>query len=136
MITDAVAMTDIQRDWEGVGQLKEKIKRHMFVAGPDGGALFLADCAHNLPFLQACSVLNDVLEQLRDEGHFRCSHRTLGALVKTAAAALPWIDHAAVLVVVDARNGLAHKTVVLNRADCWRHIATVEAELRNWKIIS
>jgi hypothetical protein len=136
MIKDLAAIAAIQNDWGGIAGLKDKIFRHMFISGPSAGSVFLADCAHNLPFLQACSVLNDVLEQLRDEGLFQCKGRTLGVLVRAASAALPWVSHNAVLAVVSARNDLAHRTIVHTRADCWHYIDIVETELRNWKIIT
>lgn len=52
----------------------------------------LANAAHNLPFIHAFSVLNDVLEQLASEGHFNCGSHFLGELVKKSEDALPWQD--------------------------------------------
>lgn len=74
MIKDAVALREIQMQWDGAVALRGKIQRHLFASSGIGGTYpaFAADCAHNLPFLHACSVLNIALEQARNEGVFAC----------------------------------------------------------------
>jgi hypothetical protein len=98
--------------------------------------IHLANIAHNLPFLHACSVLNDILEQLRDENHFQCKGRTLGALVKESEHHLPWNNFALIKEIVWRRNGLAHHSNILPREDCWRYIDAIEQELVAWKIVN
>ena len=78
MIRDAGVLSEIRRNWDGVELLRDRLKASAFasVAGKGGRFPFiLADAAHNLPFIHACAILNDVLEQLRDEGHFKCRCR-------------------------------------------------------------
>ena len=136
MIKDRTELARIQTEWDGVCKLREKIQRHLFIGGARGFSHDLADYAHNLPFLQACGVLNDALKQLRDEDHFPGKGRqTLGALVGAAKDKLHWVDYSAVETIVSERNDLAHRARVLPRKDCWNHISTIEAELRNWSII-
>ena len=91
-------------------------------------AFMISDLAHNLPFMQAFSVLNDVLLQLREEGHFKCKSFFLGALVDASERQLDWIDFKVVKEGVRRRNDVAHHGEILARKDCWRYTSAVEAE--------
>ena len=137
MIKDNNALQEIRQQWDGVVALRQKIHRNLFASVGFGGGFshFTADCAHNLPFLHACSVLNDALEQMRDEKVFLCKSRTLGNLVKAAKQQISWVNYAEVKKLVKGRNGLAHHAALLPRSDCWHYLDVVETELRNWSII-
>ena len=137
MIKDGVTLREIQMQWAGVLALRDKIQRHLFASSGIGGVYpaFAADCAHNLPFLHACSVLNEALLQVRDEGVFACKSFFLGSLVKAAERHLKWVDYRAVVEVADKRNQLAHEGALLPRGDCWRYLSVVESELRGWSIL-
>jgi len=132
MISNPSVLAEIRKDWAGVVGLREKIQRTMFASAGMGGLFptFAADCAHNLPFLHACAVLNEVLRELDS------SRRTLGALVKDyAPPRLTWNNYAAIEELVEKRNHLAHESMVLDRADCWRYIGVIEFQLRAWSVI-
>jgi len=139
VIANPQALEDLRASWDGVRQLRQKIYSavmHGVIASP--GLIFIADAAHNLPFLHACGVFNDVLEQLRDEGHFRCSKRELGALVRASRKVLPWRRMNYLLIrkeIVKCRNDLAHHAAIVPRDDCWRYIDAIEAELVHWGIV-
>ncbi len=137
MIKDEGELDRVQKEWAGVSNLRGRIKVNLFAGAGLFGHFshFLADCANNLPFLHACSVLNEALLQMRDEGVFPCDGRTLGALVKDAEHYLTWVDYAVVKEMVKKRNDLAHKGVLHSRKDCWRYISVIETELRAWSIV-
>ena len=142
MIADPQVLSDVRQSWQGVRALQERIKTATvvtFAGGTGLGGLAgrnLAIIAHNLPFLQACSVLNDALEQLSKEGRIKCSSRFLGALVNASKSAIPWIDHQIFAVeIVSKRNELAHKATVLSLEDCLRYIDNIENELKAWNIL-
>ncbi len=137
MIKDKNALQEIRQQWDGVVALRQKIHRNLFASVGFGGGFshFTADCAHNLPFLHACSVLNEALEQMRDEGVFTGKGRTLGTLVELAQNQVSWVNYSAVTIMVGKRNDLAHRAALLPRGDCWRYLDVIEAELRNWSII-
>ncbi len=111
MIKDAAELDRVQKEWAVVCDLRGRIKVNLFAGAGLFGHFshFLANCANNLPFLHACSLLNDALLQVRDEGVFQCNNRTLGALVKAAEQNLTWADYAAVKEIVKKRNDLAHE---------------------------
>jgi hypothetical protein len=138
MITDMAVLSEVRLTWQGAKKLRARLKAHVIVnPGAVGGqpSVTLADVAHNLPLIQAFAVLNDVLEQLRDEGRFKCKGRLLGQLMSASVAALPWRDYALVTLGVAKRNDVAHRAKVLKRADCLRFMNAVEAELVAWKVL-
>lgn len=137
MIKDRNVLQEIREQWDAVLALRQKIKRHLFASAGTGGSFshFAADCAHNLPFLHACSVLNETLIQMRDEGVFTEKKWTLGALVGSAKHQVNWVNYAGVKKLVEDRNNLAHHAALLPRKDCWDNLDVIEAELRSWSII-
>ena len=138
MIRDSATLTHVQKSWTGVEALRERLKRSAFAsAGVIGGTFpfALADAAHNLPFIHACSVLNDVLVQLAGEGHFDCKSRFLGALIKESETALPWQDFRLITAGVELRNDVAHRGQLLGRGDCWKYVDAIKLELSAWGIL-
>ena len=137
MIKDKNALQEIRKQWDGVLALRQRIKRNLFAGAARGGTFshFAADCAYNLPFLHACSVLNDALRQMCEEGVFTSTKHTLGALTKSAQNQVSWVNYSAVKKMVTERNSLAHRAVILPRGDCWDYLDVIEAELRSWSII-
>lgn len=136
MISDLEVLKEIRESWDGVRNIHGIVYRS--IVGSVGSApfvIFIADIAHNLPFLHACSVLNDVLEQLRDEGEFKCNGRTLGKLAHASKDKLPWADFNLVKELIDHRNSLAHKGQILPRGDCWEYIDAIEEQLLGWNIL-
>jgi hypothetical protein len=95
----------------------------------------LSNAAHNLPFIHAYAALNDVLEQLADEGHFNCKSIFLGELLKRSEQALRWEDFALVSAGAACRNDVAHRGQLLDRADCWKYVDAVKAELSAWAVL-
>jgi hypothetical protein len=137
MITDSVALGEIRESWQGVDRLRDKLQRALLGSFAQGAsfAIFAADAAHNLPFIHACAVLNDVLAQLRQEGHFQSNSIFLGALLSASKAKLPWKNFAVIEEAVARRNDVAHRAEILARGDCWRYIDAIKAELVSWSIL-
>jgi hypothetical protein len=137
LIQDITVLDEIRMSWHGVREFREKLQRAVLASFAFGGLPqpFLADAGHNLPLLHAFAVLNEVLQQLRDEGHFTCKGFFLGALMNASADALPWVDFALVKEGVARRNDVAHKGMVLPRTDCWKYIDAVETQLREWNVV-
>jgi hypothetical protein len=81
-------------------------------------------------------VLNNILEALRDEGHFSYQGRELGGLVRASQKALPWRNYPLIKnEVVQRRNDLAHRAAIVPCDDCGRYIDAIEAELIVWGIV-
>ncbi len=137
MIKDKDVLQEIRKQWDGVVALRRRIQVNLLASFSFGGTFshFTADCAHNLPFLHACSVLNEALRQMRDEGVFTSTKHTLGAFAKSAQHQVSWVNYAEVTKMVGERNGLAHRAALLPRVDCWGYLEVIEAELRSWSII-
>jgi hypothetical protein len=138
MIKDTDTLTEIQACWNGVENLRGKIQRSLFasIGFLDGTFPFAAaNAAHNLPFMHAMSVLNDVLEAMAKEGRFNCGSRFLGRLLDAAKNDLQWVDYHAIREANRLRVAVAHRGELLPRADCWKHIDAVKAQLVAWGII-
>jgi hypothetical protein len=95
----------------------------------------LLNAAHNLPFIHAYAVLNDVLERLAYEGHFTCKSIFLGELLKRSEQALRWHDFALISAGATRRNDVAHRGQLLDRGDCWKYVDAVKVELSAWGVI-
>ncbi len=138
MIRDPNALAEIQQSWAGVEALRSTLQVSAAASmGIIGGAFpfALSNAAHNLPFIHAYAVLNDVLEQLADEGHFNCKSIFLGELLKRSEQALQWQDFALIRAGAARRNDVAHRGQLLERGDCWKYVDAVKAELSAWAVL-
>ena len=138
VISDSEVLAEVKDSWGGVSIMRERLTVGLFAAvGWMGGVYphFVADAAHNLPFVHACSVLNDVLRQLAKENHFNCQSQYLGLLIKAGKTSLTWHNYALIEEIVARRNGIAHRGEVVPRGDCWRYIDEIEKQLQNWGVL-
>lgn len=138
MIADANVLSEIRRSWRGVEILRTKLQASAFASVGVLGGRFpfdLANAAHNVPFIHAYSVLNEVLIQLAKEGHFQCKARFLGELMERSEKALTWQDYSLVHEGVTRRNDVAHRGKLLSRGDCWKYVDGVKVELLGWAVI-
>jgi hypothetical protein len=138
MIKHATARAEVQLGWAVVEALRDSLQVSANASvGVIGGSFpfQLANAAHNLPFVHAFAVLNDVLEQLAKEGHFACKSIFLGALLQKSEKPLPWRDYALISAGVNRRNDVAHRGQLLERGECWKYIDAVKEELAGWGII-
>jgi len=138
MIKDTDTLAEVRKDWNGVEALRAKLQRSAFAsAGILGGSFpfTLSNAAHNLPFFHAFAVLNDVLEALKKEGHFKCKSSFLGALVDASETALPWNDFSTIKKGVGRRNDVAHRADLLERGECWKYVDAIKLELSAWGVV-
>lgn len=137
MIKDPIALSDAQKAWQDVRAWQGRAQR-AFIAPLAQGAIVpraIGDLAHNVPFIFAYGVLNEVLGQLRNENLFACRTSNLGPLMGASRPALSWVDYALVDKGRDRRNELAHDGVVVPRGEIWTYVDAIEAELLAWKIM-
>ena len=90
---------------------------------------------HNLPLVLAYAVLDQVLNELRDQGTFTSQTQKMGDKMNASRKALPWQDYKSVDDGREARNNLAHEAQLVSKADCLRFIDAIEAELKAWSIL-
>jgi hypothetical protein len=138
LIKEPTTLTEVRLSWAGVEALRNSLQVSAFASrGVIGGSFpfKLANAAHNLPFVHAFAVLNDVLEQLANEGHFVCKSIFLGALLQKSKNALPWRAYGLISAGVERRNDVAHRGQLLERGECWKYIDAVSDELTGWGII-
>jgi hypothetical protein len=139
VIHDPKALAEIRRSWQGLEALRGQLQRSAFASVGVIGGTFphkLADAAHNLPFIHAHGVLNDVLRQLAVEGVISCRSIFLGKLVGAARTKLAWRDLKLIRAGIRKRNAVAHKAKLLPRGECWKHVDAISREFKAWGIIS
>ena len=138
MIKDGDVLKEVQDDWRFVRTRKDWITRGLFASSGIGGMprIQIADCCNTLVLVFAYGVLQHVLEQLRDEGFFESDRSTLGALMSNSKKLLNWVDLNKVNDGRKKRNNVAHKEhAVLPRAECWKYVDAIDAELKAWGIM-
>ena len=130
VIADAAVLSEIQASWRGVEMLRHRIQLAIQGSVLEGAilALHADDAAHNLPFVHACAVLNDALEQLRDERRFKCNGKrpTLGILLSASEDKLPWKHFTTKLqpgYLVDSNRNISRDRTLV---DDPQHVVTVE----------
>ncbi len=137
MITDRTALAEIRESWKGVEALRGRLQTALLGAFAQGGwsAIFAADAAHNLPFVHAYAVLNDVLEELAGQGRFTCKSIFLRKLLEASEKTLPWRNFALIEEGAERRNGVAHRGEILPRGDCWKYVDAIKQQLVAWDIL-
>ena len=137
MISDRAALEEIRQSWNGVEALRGKLQRALLGSFAQGASfvIFIADSAHNLPFVHAYAVLNDVLAQLAKEGQFHCNSIFLGKLLAASQEKLAWKAFPLIKEGAERRNDVAHRGEVLPRGDCWKYIDSIRDQLRVWEIL-
>lgn len=141
MIQDPSTLAEIKTEWRRVENLRKSLKVDAMAsfAMPVLGGHYpftLAQAAQNLPFIHACSVLNEVLLALAKEGCFVCNSIFLGKLLKSGETALTWINYSLIEKVVDERNGVAHRGQLLEQEVCWKYVDAIRIELVGWSIVT
>ena len=138
VLKDTNTLLEIRKDWNGVEALRNKLRASAFASMGILGGIFpftLSNAAHNLPFLHAFSVLNEVLIALEKEGRFKCNSIFLGKLLEASEMVLPWKDFSTIETGVGRRNDVAHRADLLERAECWKYVDAIKLELSLWGIV-
>jgi hypothetical protein len=79
--------------------------------------------------------MNEALDQLSKEGHFRCKSIFLGKLLLASKGKLNWLDFQLIYDGAERRNDLAHRGEVVPRGECWKYIEAIQTQLAAWKVI-
>src|SRR5918996_7107 len=106
MIRDTQALEALKEEWHALRRSQGKLQINI-TASFTRGAWFLPQIADDiyallLPF--GFSVLEHVLQQMRDEALFACKSSQLKALMVSSQTAISWSSYQAVDVGRDIRN--------------------------------
>ena len=141
MILSTNAVAELKSEWAGVVKMRDRMKTVVIVTFA-GGALTgsaLRDIVYNLPLLLAFDVLKQTLTKAKYEGLLKCPKKTssLGGLMKCAehSLSIQWIDWDTLHEGKCRRNAVAHDGELFGQKQCLQDIASVEDQLRAWKII-
>jgi hypothetical protein len=137
MITDSKKLQHIRDSWNTVRILEARIKRTL-----NAGLFSLVPMMTNfkevpesLLLLFAISVLEDTLEQLRDQGLFACEGRGLERLMKASTDKLSWKHFEEIQEIKNRRNLVAHHREFLRNGQCAQYLTAIEQELLAWGVL-
>ena len=117
MISDQLYLHQTQDSWKAVRSAQARVETNTFTAFMGGGVLTpdFIDFNYCLVLVFAYSVLDDVLEQLRDEGKFQSGRSNLKSLMDASRSNLAWVDFTQVNEGRENRNLVAHQLTILPR---------------------
>jgi hypothetical protein len=91
---------------------------------------------YNLPLVLACSLLDETLGQMSDEGKFVLAGFTmLGSKMRASKDKIGWQNYSLVEHGVKARNRLAHEGELLSKENCFMFIRAIGSELIAWGLL-
>lgn len=137
MIRDAQASEALKQEWHALRRSQGKLQIHI-TASFATGACFLPRIADDiyallLPF--GFSVLEHVLQQMRDESIFGCRSSQLKALMDSSRTVIPWCNYGAIAAGREIRNKLTHEQAIPPHIDTFRILDEIERELINWNVL-
>ena len=138
MIHDANVLQKVRDEWKTVRATWDMVAANIVFSFAGGGYVShdFRCVAYSLTLLFGFTVLEHVLQQLRDEGRFSCNSFFVGKLMSASQNSLPWIDYALVDEARRRRNDIAHRQQWIEIDDCKRYLDAIESELRGWNILN
>jgi hypothetical protein len=137
MIQDPTVLEELKNSWNGVMRLRDRVHRALISSAtlPNSFTIFIADAAHNLPFVQAFGVLNHALHYMAKDKDFDYKGISLGRLMEASLGRIRWINYGLVSEGKKLRDGVAHQGEIVPRAECRKYIDVIEAELVGWRLL-
>jgi hypothetical protein len=137
MINDTQRLNEIRDAWEFVRSSRNVIVGNCNVATFAFGfnQAGIRNICFNLLLASAFSVLEETLQQLRDEGRFTGKNNRLGHLLANSQRILPWIDWNQIDNGRIERNQSVHDRTYLAHAKCRDYIAAIENQLVHWGVL-
>ena len=140
MIRDTTELAAVRSSWATVRNIQAMLATHA-TAPPLSPFGFLRsedydNAAFSLLVLNAFSVLEEVLEQLRHDGVFVSPRRTLAELMKNSIGAVAWTNFAAVDAARGTRNRVSHEQLMLSPSECNEILDLIEEELVGWLVLA
>jgi len=135
MINNPAVRSDFGQQWAAVRSLCRSSHRQGMVGG-----VFINETPpeemYNLPFVLAYAILDQVFDELIDQGTFPkpAGTTTLAAKMNASRTHLPWVDYSSVDAGRIARNEVAHEAKLRSRSDCLRFVDNIERELKAWSV--
>ena len=140
MIRDAEAWKAARASWKTLRVVLAMLQTHAnapplspfgFVRSSDYDKV-----AFSLLVINAFAGLEEVLEQLRVQGVFTSSRRTLADLMTNSLPTLAWKNFAALDAARLTRNQIAHEQRFLDPKACENILDLIETELLGWGVLA
>ena len=138
MIRDPIVLREIRDSWQTVVESERTAGLTMikaFMSGLPAGTE-PAELFGGLLLIFAFSVLEDALLALRDQGEFPSKSSRLKDLMYNSKGSLTWLDFSLADEGRERRNDIAHRRMKFPPTQCKQYTACIEAELKNWGILT
>jgi hypothetical protein len=138
MIKNPEELQHIRESWRTVRMLQAKIdttmSAHLFSLVP--AMTNFRVVPESLLLLFAVSVLENTLEELRNQGVFVYKGRGLKGLMDASSKTdLPWQNFENIQKIKDRRDGVAHHHEILHNGECAEYLDAIAKELLAWGVL-
>jgi hypothetical protein len=138
MLSDTLTGARLAGEWDAVRDERNFVVGNLSVssmtARPATGPF--RDVVFNMLLARGMSVLEDGLEELRAQGTFASSRRTLKAMMDASRPAVPWLDYDGMDRARNRRNMAIHDRVRLPHGECRDYLAAIERQLVAWGVVA
>jgi hypothetical protein len=137
MIKDPEARQRIRDSWKTVRKLQARIhtalQPTLFSLVPS--MTNFREVPDSLLLLFAVSVLENALDELRNQGVFSSRGSELGRLIEASRGTLRWQDYGKIQEIKNRRNDLAHERVFPPSDKCGEYLDAIAKELLAWGVL-
>ena len=138
MITDQSFVAQVRDSWKTVRTIYSMIQTNT-----SSGTIFsliphatgFSKVPESLLLLFGVSVLEGVLQKLRDDGVFSCTGSEFGRLLNASKSSLPWKNYEEIKKIQLRRNSVAHRREFLAIGQCDKDLSAIAQELITWRIL-
>jgi len=139
MIDDTQARNTLEQEWRAVRRFQGMLQVNFRAAIHARGAWFLELRTNDvyailLPF--GFSVLEHALQQMHDEGKFKCKSSQLRLLMESSKTVIAWSDYDEIDSGRELRNALTHEQKIPPYTETFKALDKIEQELIGWGILN
>jgi hypothetical protein len=143
VIRDKSSLDRLVLQWNAIEELRERFDPLKYIAG---GKIITESGSpaesYNLLMMLAYASLDEVLSQFIEEEIFCCRNKKhlkkaplLGTKMQASRDRVTWKDYDAVFEGKEARNRLAHNSLLSDKNSCLKHVSAVRNELQAWGLL-
>lgn len=141
MINSEECKEELNKQWETIEQLGKKLRPWKGIVG---GRIFEGrgspDEAYNLLLVLAYASVDELLDQMIQEGVFTCPRSgkrapMLGTKMDRSRGYIKWKNYDEVYAGKEARNRLAHSSQFVAKTDCLRYMNEIKSQFVEWGVL-
>ncbi len=137
MIRDESSLERLALQWNAIELLQKRFGPLKYITG---GTIIEERGSpaesYNLLMMLAYASLDEALSQFIEEEIFSCQgKKLLGAKMEASRANIPWRNYEIVFEGKEARNELAHESVLSDKNNCLKYVSAIRNEFQSWGLL-